>query len=63
MADMDDDMTNEKYDWFGWLILTAFIFTGIGYAWRYGQEQGIQERSYEVAVEELSAVVSEEICR
>ena len=56
-------MTNEKYDWFGWIILTAFIFTGLGYAWRWGQERGIQERSYEAAAEELSAVVREDICR
>ena len=55
-------MSVHKYDWFGWLILTAFIFTGLGYAWRYGQERGIKERSYEAAAEELSVVVKGEIC-
>ena len=63
MGNLEADVTNEKYDWFGWIILTAFIFTALGYAWRYGQEQGIEERSYEAAVEELSAVVKEDLCR
>ena len=56
-------MTEHTRDWFGWLLLTAFIFTALGYAWRYGQEQGIEERSYEAAVEELMVVVKGEICQ
>jgi len=67
MADMDDDMTNEKYDWFGWLILTAFIFTGIGYAWAWHhgniQLERAYEQGYEAAVEELMVVVRGEVCK
>jgi len=62
MADMDTDMTSEKADWFGWIFITAIVFLALGYCWRWGQEQGIQERSYEAAVEELSVVVREDIC-
>ena len=35
MAGMDSDMISKEYDWLGWLILTAFIFTGLGYAWAW----------------------------
>jgi len=55
-------MTEPTKDWLGWLLLTAFIFTALGYAWRYGQEQGIEERSYEAAVDELMVVVKEDVC-
>ena len=63
MDNMETDVTNEKHNWVGWLILTAFIFTGLGYTWRWGQEQGIEERSYNAAVEELMVVVKDEVCQ
>jgi len=67
MADMDTDMTSEKYDWFGWLILTAFIFTGIGYAWAWHhgkiQLERAHNKGYEAAVDELMVVVKEDVCR
>ena len=63
---LEADMTNEKYDWFGWLILTAFIFTGLGYAWAWHhgkiQLERAHEQGYEAAVEELMVVVKEDIC-
>ena len=67
MADMDTDMTSEKYDWFGWVILTAFIFTGIGYAWAWHhgkiQLELAPNKGYEAAVDELMVVVKEDVCR
>ena len=67
MADLDSDMTSEKYDWFGWMILTAFIFTGLGYAWAWHHGKIQLERAhnkvYEAAVDELMVVVKEDVCR
>ena len=67
MDNLGTDMTNEKYDWFGWLILTAFIFTGIGYAWAWHhgkiQLERAYEQGYEATVDELMVVVRGEICQ
>ena len=52
-----------KTDLIGWIIITAFIFTGLGYTWRYGQEQGIKERSYQEAIKEMDILVKEELCQ
>ena len=52
-----------KQDWFGWIFITAIVFLALGYTWRWGQERGIQERSYETAAEELMVVVKGEICQ
>ena len=60
---LEADMTNEKYDYFAWIFITAIVFLVIGYCWRWGQERGIQERSYEAAVEELMVVVKEDVCK
>jgi len=52
---------------FGWLILTAFIFTGIGYAWAWHhgniQLERAYNKGYEAAVEELMVVVKEDVCK
>ena len=60
-------MTEHTKDWFGWLILTAFIFTGLGYAWAWHhgniQLERAYEQDYEAAVEELMVVVKEDVCR
>ena len=65
MADMDSDMTSEKYDWFD-LILTAFIFIVLGYvwAWHHGkiQLERAYDKGYEAAVDELMVVVKEDVC-
>ena len=57
------DMTNKEYNWLGWLILTAFIFTGIGYAYRYGQGVNEYDRGYEAAITEMDVLVKGEICK
>ena len=66
MADMGSDMTSEKYDWFGWMIITAIVFLVIGYAWAFNhgniQLERAYEQGYEAAVEELMAVVREDVC-
>ena len=54
---------DENNDWFAGIFIAIIIGMALGYAWRYGQERGIQERSYQAAAEELSAVVREDICR
>ena len=56
-------MTNKEYNWLGWLILTAFIFTGIGYAYRYGQGVNEYDRGYEAAITEMDVLVKGEICK
>jgi len=63
MADMDSDMTSEKYDWFGWMILTAFIFTGLGYCYRYAQDINEYYRGYEDAITELEVLVKGDLCK
>ena len=66
MADMDSDMTSKEYNWFGWMILTAFIFTGLGYAWAWHhgkiQLELAHDKGYEAAVDELMVVVKEDVC-
>ena len=60
-------MTEPTKDWFGWLILTAVIFTGIGYVWAFHhgkiQLERAQDKGYEAAVDDLEAVICEEVCR
>ena len=67
MADLDSDMTSEKYDWFGWMILTAFIFTGLGYAWAWHhgkiQLERASDKGYEACTNELEVVICEEVCK
>ena len=67
MDNMETDVTNEKHNWVGWLILTAFIFTGIGYAWAWHhgkiQLERAHNKGYEAAVDELMVVVKEDVCR
>lgn len=66
MGNLEADMTNDEYDWFGWLILTAFIFTGLGYAWAWHhgkiQLELAHDKGYEAAVDELMVVVKEDVC-
>ena len=54
---------NDRNDWFAGIFIAIIIGMALGYAYRYGQERSIQERSYEAAAEELSVVVKGEICR
>jgi len=67
VGNLEADMTNDEYDWFGWLILTAFIFTGLGYAWAFHhgniQLERAHEQGYEAAINDLEAVICEEVCR
>ena len=67
MADMESDMKSKEYDWFGWLILTAFIFTGLGYAWAWHhgkiQLELAHDKGYEACTNELEVVICEEVCR
>ena len=67
MADMDSDMTSKEYDWFGWMIITAIVFTVLGYtwAWHHGkiQLERAYEEGYQAAVDELMVVVKEDVCR
>ena len=66
MDNMELDMTNKQYNWFSWLILTAFIFTGLGYAWAWHhgkiQLELAHDKGYEAAVDELMVVVKEDVC-
>ena len=67
MDNMELDMTNKQYNWFSWLILTAFIFTGLGYAWAWHhgkiQLERAYEQGYEACTDDLEAVICEEVCQ
>ena len=54
---------NDRKDWFAGIFIAIIIGMALGYVYRYGQERDIEERSYEAAVEELSVVVREDVCR
>ena len=67
VGNLEADMTNEKYDWFGWLIITAIVFTVLGYAWAWHhgkiQLKRAHDKGYEACTNELEVVICEEVCQ
>ena len=67
MADMDPDMTSEKYDWFAGIFIAIIIGITLGYAWAWHHGnirlERAHEQGYEAAVDELMVVVKEDICQ
>ena len=67
MADMDTDMTSKEYDYLGWMIITAIVFTVLGYAWAWHhgkiQFERAYEQGYEACTDDLEAVICEEVCQ
>ena len=53
----------DRNDWFAGIFITAAIFLALGYAWGYSRQGINYEARYAEAIEELSVVVKEEICR
>lgn len=52
-----------KNNWYAAILVTAFIFLVLGYAWRYGQEQVSYDQGFEDGMEEMSVGVKGEICQ
>ena len=57
-----DEQSQSRNNWFAALLVTAFIFLVIGYAWRYGQEGQSYDKGFSDGIEEVSVMSKGELC-
>ena len=53
----------DRNDWFAGIFIALIVGLIAGYAWGYSRQGINYEARYAEAIEELSVVVKEEICR
>ena len=58
-----EEQNQNRNNWFAALLVTAFTFLVIGYAWRYSQDSFNYEVGFRDGIEEMSVVTKGEICQ